>query len=120
MTITNVAWVRGHRGRSVLELEIDGHPAHIPSSQKLKLIRRGIVEGMVFFASERSSQLPNRFIKGDFGPELPASDLIGCTDDPQVFALYEEMCRAIRAGSWRPGPRPGRGHSMSEAEQRPC
>jgi hypothetical protein len=33
-------------------------------------------------------------------------DLIGCTDDPQVFTLFEEMCDAIRAGTWRPGPRP--------------
>ncbi len=106
MTITNVAWVRDHHRRSVLELELDGHPAHISSSQKSELVRRGIVEGLVFFASQRSHQLPNVFIQGDFGPELTEADLIGCTDDPQVFALYEEMCRAIRTDTWRAGPRP--------------
>ena len=120
MTITNVAWGRDHQGRSVLELEVDGHPAHIRSSQKLRLVRRGIVEGMVFFASQRASQFPNMFIQGNVDPHLTEVDLLGCTDDPQVFALYEEMCRAIRAGSWRPGPRPSRAHPMSEAEQPPC
>ena len=106
MTITNVAWVRDHQRRSVLELEIDGHPAHIPSGQRSELLRRGIVKGVVFFASQRSHQFPNVFKQRDFGPELTAADLIGCTDDPRVFALYEEMCRAIRADTWRPGPRP--------------
>ena len=105
MPITNVAWARDHRRRAVLVLELDGHPAHISSSQKTELIRRGIVEGMTFFASERAGQFPNRFIHGDYGPELTEGDLVGCTDDPQVFALYEEMCRAIRADTWRPGPR---------------
>jgi hypothetical protein len=105
MMLTNVAWVHDHRGRAVLALELDGHPAHIGSSQRSELLRRGIVEGVVFLASERSAQLPNGFIRGDFGPELTPSDLIGCTDDPQVFALFEAMCRAIRAASWRPGPR---------------
>ena len=106
MTISNVAWAHDHRGRSVLALELDGHPAHIGSSQKSELLRRGIVEGVVFLASERRKQTPNGFIRGDFGPELTQSDLVGCTDDPQVFALFEQMCRAIRADLWRPGPRP--------------
>ena len=105
MTITNVAWARDHQGRAVLDLELDGHPAHIRSSQKLKLIRRGIVEGMVFFASQRASQFPNICIQGDVGRELTEADLVGCTDDPQVFALYEEMCQAIRDGTWQPGAR---------------
>ena len=105
MPITNVAWARDHQGRAVLELELDGHPAHIRSSQKLKLIRRGIVEGMVFFASQRASQFPNICIQGDVGRELTEADLVGCTDDPQVFALYEEMCQAIRDGTWQPGAR---------------
>jgi hypothetical protein len=104
LTITNVAWVRDHRHRPVLELDLDGHPAHIPSSQKSELLRRGIVEGIVFFASERSSQRPNDFVRGDFAPELTEGDLIGCTDDPEVFALFQEMCGAIRAGVWHPGP----------------
>ena len=106
MTITNVAWARDHRRRPVLDLEMDGHPATIASSQKSELLRRGILEGIVFLASERLDQLPNRFIRGDFRPELGEADLIGCTDDPEVFALYQEMCRAIRADAWRPGPRP--------------
>jgi hypothetical protein len=106
VTITNVAWVRDHHRRAVLELELDRRPAHIRSGQKSELLERGIVAGIVFFASERSQQLPNTLIRGDFGPELTEGDLIGCTDDPGVFALYEEMCRAIRAGTWQPGPRP--------------
>ena len=106
--ITKVAWARDHRHRAVLDLELDGHPAHILSRQKTELTRRRIVEGIVSFASERSRQLPNPFIRGDFRPGLTEIDLIGCTDDPQVFGLYEEMCGAIRAGAWRPGPRPYR------------
>jgi hypothetical protein len=105
LTITNVAWARDHRHRPVLKLELDGQPAHIPSGQKSKLLRRGIVEGVVFFTSQRSSQLPNAFMRGDFGPELTEGDLIGCTDDPEVFALFQEMCGAIRADTWRAGPR---------------
>ena len=105
MTITEVAWARDHRRRPVLELKIDGHPAHILGRQKTELTRRGIVEGIVFFASERSRQLPTAFIRGDFRPGLTEIDLIGCTDDPQVLALYEAMCRAIRADTWRSGPR---------------
>lgn len=105
MTITNVAWVRDHRRQPVLELDIDGHPAHIPSGQRSELLRRGIVEGIVFLASQRSSQLPNAFVRGQYGPELPERALIGCTDDPRVFALYEEMCRSIRVDAWQPGPR---------------
>ena len=106
MTISNVAWAHDHHRRSVLRLEIDGHPAHIPSGQKSELLRRGILEGIVFLASELLDQLPNRFLRGDFRPDFSEADLIGCTDDPQVFALYEDMCRAIRADAWRPGPRP--------------
>ena len=105
MPITNVAWARDHRRRVVLGLELDGHPAHISSSQKTELLRRGIVEGMTFLASERAGQFPNRFIHCDVGQELTEVDLVGCTDDPQVFALYEEMCQAIRDGTWQPGAR---------------
>jgi hypothetical protein len=106
MLITNVAWARDHHRRSVLRLEMDGHPAHIRSSQKSELLRRGIVEGLVFLASERLDQVPNLFMRGDYRPGLTEADLIGCTDDPQVFALFEEMCQAIRSDNWRPGPRP--------------
>ena len=106
MTISNVAWAHDHHRHSVLRLAIDGHPAQIPSGQRSELLRRGILEGIVFLASERLDQLPNRFMRGDFRPDLGEADLIGCTDDPEVFALYVDMCRAIRADAWRPGPRP--------------
>ncbi len=105
MTIANVMWVRDHRGRPVLEFDLDGHPAHIRSSQRTELLERGIVEGMVFFASERSGQFPNAFMRGDGEMSLSEGALVGCTDDPAVFALFEEMCRAILDGTWRPGPR---------------
>ncbi len=105
MTITNVAWARDQRGRPVLELNLDGHPAHIRSSQRTALLDRGIVEGMVYFASERAGQFPNAFLRGEFGPALTEGDLVGCTDDPAVFALFGQMCRAVLDGTWRPGPR---------------
>jgi hypothetical protein len=105
MTIFNVAWVLDHRSRPVLELDVDGHPAHIRSSQRGELLERGIVEGMVFFASERSGQFPNAFMRGDGGPSLGEADLVGCTDDPAVFALFEDMSRAVLDGTWRAGPR---------------
>ncbi len=107
LIITDVAWVRDHQHRSVLRLSIDGHPAHIRSAQKLELTRRGIVKGIDFYASEwRRERADHAFIRGEVEPGLAEADLTGCTDDPQVFALYDEMCRAIRAGTWQPGPRP--------------
>ncbi len=105
MTIANVAWVRDHRGRPVLELDLDGHPAHIRGSQRAELLRRGIVEGMVSFASERSGQFPNASMRGAGGPNLGEADLVGCTDDRRVFALFEDMSRAVLEGTWRAGPR---------------
>ena len=104
-TITNVAWVQDHHGRPALELDLDGHAAHIGTSQRTELLQRGIVEGMVFFASERSAHYDNAFVRGAVGPSLTQADLIGCTDDPDVFALFEEMSRAILGGTWRPGMR---------------
>lgn len=106
MTIANVAWSVDQRGRPVLELDVDGHAAYIHSSQRTALLDRRIVEGMVFFASERSGQFANRFMRGGGGPVLSRGDLVGCTDDPAVFALFEEMGRALLNGTWRPGPRP--------------
>ena len=105
MTIANVAWVLDQRGRPVLELDLDGHPAHIRSSQRTELLERGIVEGMVFFASERTGQFPNAFMRGASGPALTEADLLGCTNDPAVFALFGEMSRAVLDGTWRAGPR---------------
>ncbi|MDP8925012.1 MAG: hypothetical protein M3O34_19365 [Chloroflexota bacterium] len=109
MTAANVAWILDHRGRPVLELNVDGHPAHIRSSQRTELLEHGVVKGMVYFASERATQFPNAFMRGGPRPELSKGDLVGCTDDPAVFALFEQMCRAILDGTWRPGPRPSAG-----------
>jgi hypothetical protein len=106
MTITNVAWSSDLRGRPVLELKLDGHPAYIHCSQRTELTQRGLLDGMVFLKSERSSQVPGDYIKGDFTPTFQGLDLVGCTDDPQVFALYQEMCKAISTDTWHAGLRP--------------
>ena len=107
MTITEVAWTRDHHGKPVLQLKLDGHPAYIRSSQRTDLTERGIVDGVVFLDSERGSQLPNAYVSGDYAPTYQGLDLVGCTDDPGAFALYQEMCAAIRADTWREGARPG-------------
>jgi hypothetical protein len=106
VNITDVIWTRDHHGKPVLELRLDGHPARILSGQRTELTDRGIVDGVVFLRSERGSQLPNANIRGDYAPAYRGLDLVGCTDDPGVFALYREMCAAIRADTWREGARP--------------
>ena len=106
MTITDVAWSSDIHGRPVLELRVDGHPAYIHSGQRTELTRRGLVDGMVFLTSERSSQVPSDYITGDFTPTFEGLDLVGCTDDPRVFALYQEMCAAISTDAWHEGRRP--------------
>ena len=106
MTITNVAWSRDLRGGPVLELKLDSHPAYIHSSQRTELTRRGLLDGIVFLKSERSSQVPGDYITGDYAPDYQGLDLVGCTDDPGVFALYREMCAAISTDTWQEGPRP--------------
>jgi hypothetical protein len=105
--VADVAWVRDHQHRLVLQLRLDGHLAHIPSGQQVKLTRRGLVKGVDILVSDwRRHQTDHPFIGGDLETGLGEADLMGCTDDPRVFALYEEMCRAISADAWRPGPRP--------------
>ena len=107
MIVSDVAWVRDHQRRLVLQLRLDGHLTHIPSAQKLELLRRGLVQGVDVLASEwRRDPAALPFIERGVEPGLTLGDLMGCTDDPRVFALYEEMCGAIRADTWRPGPRP--------------
>ena len=107
MNITDVAWARDRRGREVLRLRLDGHAAHIPSGQSMELTRRGIVKGVDFLMSEwRMKRSVHPFIRRSIGPGLSEVDLAGCTDDPRVFALHEEMGRAITDGTWQPGPRP--------------
>jgi|SRR6266496_4060955 len=105
MTVANVRWVVDQRGRRTLDLDLDGHPAPIGSWQKTALVERGIVDGMVFFASERAAALPTIRLHGDVDAAY-AGDLVGCTNDPGVFALYQEMCAAIRRDAWQAGPRP--------------
>ena len=107
MTITNVTWMLDHQQRFVLRLRLDGQPAHIQSAQRVDLTRRGLVKGVAYFASEWRAQADHPFLRGRIEPGLTEKDLSGCTDDPEVFALYEQMCQAIRAGTWQPGPPAG-------------
>ncbi len=106
MNITDVTWSRDHHGKPVLELRLDGHPAYIRSSQKTELTTRGILDGIVFLDSERRAQVPGLYVHGDFAPEYQGLDLVGCTDDPEVFALYQAMCEAIRTDRWHEGAQP--------------
>jgi hypothetical protein len=106
MNVTDVSWSLDHHGKPVLELRIDGHPAYIRSSQKTALTDRGIVSGVVFLDSERMAQVPREFVRGDYAPTYTGLDLVGCTDDPQVFALYQTMCEAIRTDRWHAGAQP--------------
>ena len=105
MIISEVAWVRDHQHRCALQLRLDGQPAHILSSQRREHTRRGLLKGIDFLASEWRAQTKHPFIFGRIEPGLSEADLAGCTDDPRVFALYEEMCQAILQGTWQPGPR---------------
>jgi hypothetical protein len=107
MTITDVKWVRDRHDREVLQLRLDGQAAHIPSGQPVQLTRRGLVKGVDFLMSEwRMQRSVHPFIRRSIEPGLSEVDLAGCTDDPRVFALHEEMGRAIAASTWQPGPRP--------------
>jgi len=106
VSISDVAWVRDGHGRQALKLMLDGHAFHARSSQRPALTRLGIVEGIVFLVSQRLSQLPNRFMHGDYAPAFQPGDLVGCTDDPGVFALFQAMCDAIRTDRWQPGAQP--------------
>jgi hypothetical protein len=106
MKITDVAWVRDHHGQPALDLRLDGHPAHIRSSQKTELTQRGLLDGIVFLNSERGSQVPNIYVQGNYAPAYEGLELVGCTDNPQVFALFQAMCQAIRTDRWREGAQP--------------
>ena len=105
--ITDIEWVRDRRGHQVLQLRLDGQLAHIPSGQRVELTRRGLLKGVDFLMSDwRRNRSAHPFIRRSIEAGLSETDLAGCTDDPGVFALYEEMCRAIRTGTWVPRPRP--------------
>jgi hypothetical protein len=112
--VADVAWALDRHNRQVLQLTVDGHPAHIiPARQRDALLRRGIVEGIDTLTSDWLRNLTARpFIGGAVPPDLAGIPLAGCTDDPRVVTLYEDMCAAIADGSWRAGPRsapPGSG-----------
>ena len=106
MILTKIVWTRDHQRRPTLQLEIAGHLAHFSSRQKVELTRRGLLQGIDYFASEWREQARHAFIGGQLEPGLSEADLRGCTDDPAVLALHQEMCQAIAAGTWQPGPRP--------------
>jgi hypothetical protein len=74
MSVTNIAWIRDHQHRPVLQLSLNGHAAHILSKQKLELTRRGLVKGLDFFASEWRAQADHRFIRDDLEPSLSEAD----------------------------------------------
>jgi len=103
--ITNVEWVQDQLGQSALDLKIDGRQAHIRTSQRTELLDRGILEGISFLRSERSDPRQNVYIRGSYGPAISDADLVGCTDDPEVYALFTEMCAEIRKGTWVAGAR---------------
>ena len=103
--VANVRWVIDQHGRPARDLDLDGHPARIRSSQKTVLLQRGMVDGMTVFASERAAQLPNIHIHGDVDAAY-AGDLVGSANDSQVFALYRDMSETIRRDTWQAGPRP--------------
>ena len=90
MIVTNVAWARDHQHRRVLQLNLDGHSAHILSEQRAALASRGLVKGIDFLASEWHRQADHTLIQGQITPGLAEANLPGCTNDPGVIALYEE------------------------------
>ena len=98
-------WALDQHGRPALELDLNGHPAHIRSSQKTALFQGGMVDGVNVFASERAAQLPNIHIHGDVDAAY-AGDLLGSANDPQVLALYQDRSEALRRDTWQAGPRP--------------
>jgi hypothetical protein len=106
MQLTNIAWVLDHQHRSVLQLLMDGHPAHIQARQPTALLQHGLVHGVHYLASEWRGQQAHAFITGPIPASLTERQLRGCTDDPTVVALHRAMCRAIATDDWRPGPQP--------------
>jgi hypothetical protein len=109
MKITDVAWVQDRLGHRALDLRLDDHPAHFRTSQRSALLELGILAGVAYLWSERRDLPQNAYIRGSY--ELSPAELVGCTDDPYVFALFTEMCAAIRGGSWVAGNRPEPIHS---------
>jgi hypothetical protein len=105
MKITDVVWVQDRLGHQALDLRLDGHPAHFKSSQWSLLLARGIVAGVAYFKSEPPDLTRNVYLQGSYGPTISPAQLVGCTDDPGVYALFTEMSEAIRAGTWGAGPR---------------
>jgi hypothetical protein len=71
------------------------------------LLQRGIVEATAILRSGTLDWNSHVSPRGDYRPAYAPEDLLGCIDDPRVFALYEQLCQAIRDGTWQPGPPPG-------------
>jgi hypothetical protein len=111
MTITDLAWSSDIRGRPVLELRLDGHPAYIQSSQRTELTRRGLLDGMVFLKSERSSQVPGDYITGNYAPDYEGLDLWAARMIPECSPCIRRCAR--------PSPRtPGtQGHARRPPER---
>jgi hypothetical protein len=105
MKVSEVHWVADRLGQAALDLRLDGRQAHIKTSQRSALLERGILDGISYLRSERSDPNRNAYIQGSYGPSIHNDELVGCTDNPEVFGLFTEMCRAIRDGTWVAGPR---------------
>lgn len=108
MDITGIEWVEDSVGHRALDLRINGHPAHVGSSQRSALLERGIVAGVAYLKSELPDLTKNAYVDLASHRDINPAELVGCTDDPGVFALFTEMCSAIRAGTWVAGPRTAR------------
>ncbi|MGE3272058.1 MAG: hypothetical protein AB7P40_25110 [Chloroflexota bacterium] len=106
MTISDVRWIRDAHGKLALDLLLDGQHVRIRSSQRPALTRLGLLDGVVLLASNRGGRMSNPLVQGDYAPTFQPRDLVGCTDNPTVFALYQAMCDAIRGGTWQAGARP--------------
>ena len=113
MIVTDVAWVPSQRGLPTLELTLDGHPAHFRSRQDTDLLRRGILNGLTFLASERSAQAPGDYLHGDYRQTTTASTLWAAPTTRARSPSFRicAMRSAPIAGRWgSTDARPGRQH----------
>lgn len=102
MKIENVRWGSDH-GRCHVDVRLDGYPARIRQEQKPTLIERGIIS----LGEEWDRRIPEIVLE-DLAAGIGRTVLRGCTDDPTVFALWEEITDATIAGVFQSGPRPSR------------
>jgi hypothetical protein len=104
--ISDVHWVANQLGQAAQDLKLDGRQAHFKTRQRSQFVARGILEGVSFLNSERPDAKENPYVRDSYPPEIEDEELVGCTDNPEVFGLFTGMCDAIRVGTWHPGPRP--------------